>query len=307
MSKVLIGRNPAATSTPEFARLWNDAVATFPELVEESREELLPRTPRSAPCRICGRMAELTREHVPPRAAFNKGAGRMHTLDHYLQRIEAPGGEVQQGGIWGYTLCESCNNLTGRLYAPEYAKWAITAFSALANAKVNVRELEKLEHQPRGRFGMGGTPGPRPGAFVREALAIMCSLSANVDLTHRFPAIRRIILDQSLEPMPEGTSIGLGLYLSDKAKISGPAGQFQMDTKTWRVTTEIALPPFILTMVLGGTDRKVHAFDLSAFTEIGPTEEVAVDSDVEIGLGATAYPSDMRTPAMVEAEATRSV
>lgn len=86
---------------------------------------------------------------------------RAHSLDEYLRREdeELPGGGLRQGGMWGYTLCEPCNNLTGRLYVPEYGRWAVTAVNALAEARVNVNEVDRQTAPVPGRFRSPATPG----------------------------------------------------------------------------------------------------------------------------------------------------
>jgi len=54
----------------ELARLLNQIDPEI--LASEDRGEILPRTRHIGPSRICGRTTELTREHIPPRSAFNK-------------------------------------------------------------------------------------------------------------------------------------------------------------------------------------------------------------------------------------------
>ncbi len=55
----------------------------------------------------------------------------------------------------------------------EYRQWAYAAMNMLADAGVNVHELDATIAPPRGAFEMAGELGPRPDAFVREVLALM--------------------------------------------------------------------------------------------------------------------------------------
>lgn len=78
-------------------------------------------------CRICGEPRALTKEHIPPRKAFNTERGRLHSIMDWLKRDALSamrGGIHQQGGVWGYTLCKSCNERTGHRYfaAPSRAR-----------------------------------------------------------------------------------------------------------------------------------------------------------------------------------------
>ena len=89
--------------------------------------ELFPNAAHEGPCRICGETRMLTEEHIPPRGAFNKERGRTVEVGALLNREELAmpdEGEVFQGGISGFTLCEECNNLTGTRWGREYQEWA---------------------------------------------------------------------------------------------------------------------------------------------------------------------------------------
>jgi hypothetical protein len=88
---------------------------------------MLPSERWTGRCYVCGKTADLTEEHIPPRSAFNKERTRKISLDDMLGRdeLEVPdSGEVTQGGIRGFTLCDSCNNLTGVRWGREYHEWA---------------------------------------------------------------------------------------------------------------------------------------------------------------------------------------
>ncbi len=140
--------------------------------------EFMPKTQRTAPCQLCGEVRELTQEHVPPAKALNLERIRVHTVDDWLRRQgdALPGGELVQGGIRAYTLCGPCNHLTGRRYADEYRRCAQTVLNMLADVGVNVIDLEREKTTRKGLFRIIGAPSdPRPGALVREILAMFCS------------------------------------------------------------------------------------------------------------------------------------
>lgn len=82
--------------------------------------------PPVGPCHLCGNVRPLTREHVPPREAFNRGSYLQVLPDVAIQTgpEEIPEGRTQQGGIWYYRMCNLCNTFCGRRYAPEYIRWA---------------------------------------------------------------------------------------------------------------------------------------------------------------------------------------
>jgi hypothetical protein len=269
----------------------------------------MPSKPRTARCRICGEKRKLTREHVPPAAAFNLDRTRVQTAGEWLKRRDEniPSGAIRQGGIWAYTLCKPCNDVTGGQYGDEYRRWSGTILNMLAYMGTNVRELETERQARRGRFSMVGKSDPRPGAMVRQILSLMCSVSAGFDLAGRYPAIRRIILGSTTEPLPDGMSLGLTVYLSTRSRISAPMLSLDTSRPMWRWTIEIAHAPLASLLVISsGGSAPRHVWDISAYTQIAPDTRAPVEGDVELGFGNTLYPGDYRTKASVDADAERA-
>lgn len=90
-------------------------------------------------CRLCGAYGPLSREHVPPKAAFNdqpvwiarvKELFGAKDFDSFI----SPKSDQDQRGAGGYTLCEKCNNDTGAWYAPFFISWAHQGMEYLIKA-----------------------------------------------------------------------------------------------------------------------------------------------------------------------------
>ena len=82
-------------------------------------------------CALCGKEGKLTFEHIPPEAAFNNTPAKPIPGDEFLLRgnvypWETHGIPYQnlQQGMGMYSLCETCNPLTGSLYGNEYKEFA---------------------------------------------------------------------------------------------------------------------------------------------------------------------------------------
>ena len=60
-------------------------------------------------CRICGKPAKLSFEHVPPQAAFNNhrvvGKHIFDLINKHLDEYTARNGHISQRGAGAYTLC----------------------------------------------------------------------------------------------------------------------------------------------------------------------------------------------------------
>lgn len=73
-------------------------------------------------CCICGKEGKLTFEHIPPHAAFNHSNLKMYDVIRYLRSNQTRYPSLQNGaGLW--SLCSSCNNLTGTWYGNSYIEF----------------------------------------------------------------------------------------------------------------------------------------------------------------------------------------
>jgi hypothetical protein len=101
---------------------------------------MMPRSSRAVfgICRLCGKQAKLTLEHVPPEKAFNDSQILAYTFGDYESKPRRIKGK--QNGNKVQTLCEQCNNTTGHWYGTEYARWAHTL------AEITRLRMKSSEH-----------------------------------------------------------------------------------------------------------------------------------------------------------------
>jgi hypothetical protein len=298
---------------PVLRSLYNEAWAAAP-LAYTSKKSfpispttMLPRRPLKNKCRLCGRDSNLTKEHIPPGSSGNKGRHENYDLDGWLKSGFAHENVklgVEQGGIFGYTLCRRCNSLTGRLYGKEYKEWTERAKGIITGfGPGTVAQLD----QSVGPFGWKVTFGSKesgsvkPGAFVRQILSCMCSLSGAWNLAGQHPEIRRIVLEQSVERLSPSLDLGMSLYLGPKVRIMGPQLKIDFKTKTWVWCQEIAFPPFAFLLIL--KSNKKHAgtgLMIGEFTTLAPDKEQYFSGITEVGFGWSPYPGDYRSRAAIE-------
>ncbi len=301
---------------PSMKKLFDEAVAAAPvgfvqtddkgEMVAEDTVAMLPRHPLKGRCRLCGQEADLTKEHIPPKSSGNKLRHTKLTFDDWIRdHLEANSKSkhtIEQGGIFGYTLCGKCNSLTGKLYGTEYKLWVERA-RGLIDANT-IAQLDKTLG-PFGdnlSFGNNEDGGVRSGAFVRQVLSGMCSLSGSWDLAEKYPVLRRIILEQSTEKLPIGLELGMFIYFGPNVRIHGP--QLKVDGKTgiWRWCQEIAFPPFAFFMVIASNSKEPGlGLLIDNLTEVSPQEKQIFTGIVEMGFGWTPYPGDYRSKTAIVA------
>jgi hypothetical protein len=131
-----------------------------------------PRThkPRR-PCALCGKVATLTKTHIPPNAAFNDDPGRRMMVGPNGQyKLES---SPKAGGLAPYGHCEECRAATSP-WDDEYILWAKSVVKLL---------VESPDARRRPVVPLSA-PEVRPGRFARAALAGMVVLAENLWRTH---------------------------------------------------------------------------------------------------------------------------
>lgn len=286
------------------AAIWKEASGAIPHPPAGGVEVLLPKVAGVGRCRICGQELPLTREHIPPSSAGNVGQPEAHTLGEWLARSglhDMPGGEVLRHGIAGYTLCGPCNNHTGGAYGTEYLRWAATIAKMMLEQAPPIAKLDQSTQRRAIDIVLGTADGPmRPGAFVRQALAMLCSVSSDYDLAGTYPTIRRLILERTVEPLPDGMSLYLTIFLGPGARLVGPSLTAETSTGDWRWILEVAFPPLAFLLVLAAKGEVPVTWNISGFTQLPTTAAQVVKATADIGFGHTALPGDYRTRAQIE-------
>lgn len=302
----------------EIEALFDEALAATPagfvkpdengNMVSENTVALLPRHPAKGRCRLCGQEGDLTKEHIPPKSSGNKERHTNLTLDDWLRdKLEANSktkGPIEQGGIFGYTLCRRCNSLTGTLYGTEYKEWVNRANKMIDGFGPGMVATLNQMPGPFGEnldFGCKEDGGVKPGAFVRQVLSNMCSLSGSWDLAGRHPTLRRIILEKSLEKLPDELELGMSIYFGPNVRTHGPQLRVDKKTKTWRWLIEIAYPPFAFLMVIASNSKEPGlGLLIDNMTEVTPETRQKFMGTVEMGFGWSPYPGDYRSEAAIK-------
>ncbi|HUW21933.1 MAG TPA: hypothetical protein VMW41_04700 [Candidatus Bathyarchaeia archaeon] len=151
-------------------------------------------------------------------------------------------------------------------------------------------------------FGSKKDGAVKPGAFVRQVLSCMCSLSGSWDLAGRYPAIKRIILEKSTEAIPSGMELGMFLYFGPRARIQGPQLRIDTKLKIWRWVEEIAYPPFAFQLMLASNKSDPGlGLLIDNFTTLSPDTQQYFSGIIEMGFGWSPYPGDYRSRFAIEA------
>jgi hypothetical protein len=213
--------------------LINEALQAAPAGVREGGEVLPRRQPDAGACRLCRTERLLTREHVPPQSSGNDQRHRAHSVTEWLERdslTEIPGGRIEQGGMWGYTLCGDCNSRTGRL-SGEYRRWVGMASNLFVH---DLPPVEEMNASPISKALTIAINAARPGVFVRQVMSLLCTAAGSWDLVGQHPELAAAVLDGEPCKLPEPLWLGMTLCGGPAALIAGPTVIINSDTQSWR-------------------------------------------------------------------------
>ena len=187
----------------------------------------------TGPCRICGEENELTFEHLPPKAAFNRypvAAAHLHELFNvHPANYSGRRHRDFQSGFGVHALCGSCNNNTGSWYAREFASWVDQSLRILRGSGVAV------EHVVDCRFDI------YPLRVIKQICAMFLSLNDPVfQSIHEY--LSRFVLNKykiGLHP-----SVQISAYLT-----AGPNLRYSADMLPQHMSKDYATPVRLESMI----------------------------------------------------------
>ena len=219
-------------------------------------------------CRICGQYRKLSREHFPPKGAYNQGEFKLKRINEYKTTQSLIWHEKwRSGGNAKYRTCVKCNNDTGVWYARYYIDFAracepyarprfagaighipMTPFYPLRVVKQAVCSIlvsSQLETE-LGKLSTVCAPsrallGPPPNALI--------DLSA---VSPVLPALRDFVLDPHARGLPQGVKLYLYLVASLVGRSSGFGVIGREDTGTFAVFSELAWFPLGWVLLVDG-------------------------------------------------------
>lgn len=191
-------------------------------------------------CCICGQDTELTFEHIPPRAAFNHFSLKLYDFWGYLLSNRTRYKQLQKGAGM-YSLCESCNNLTGEWYGAAYAEFA-------------AQGMRYYKNKAQGLLSVSYTIYPL--RVLKQVVS--CFASANGPFwCQEHPSIREFLLNPEERRFPSNIDIRMYMQSNGRSKIDKVSGKMNPFTGEKFVGSEFAYPPFGFICVI---DRKMTSY-----------------------------------------------
>jgi hypothetical protein len=259
-------------------------------------------------CRVCREEeAQLSYEHVPPRAAFNEDPTTVYGLDDWLARHEdgtMSGGRIEQRGAGGRTLCERCNNNTGSWYGAELARAAAAGARILLDAPL--REFDQLtEHRWAEVSLRQSETGPHPLRFIKQIVTMMLATSqGSLSLEH--PELGDFVLDRGRTGLSDRYRFYLSLFAGPRARSTGVSRAVDFERDRDDTLVEVAWPPYAYVMTIDSEPEAIDTVDITGCVDVRYDQRADMQLSLLIGFGHTPYPADYRTTAMIERDRARN-
>lgn len=183
-------------------------------------------------CCICGKESKLTFEHIPPRAAFNYFNMKLYDFWDYLLHNNTKYQPFQRGA-GKYSLCASCNNLTGEWYGSAYAEFASQGMSYF---KSNSKGIVSVPYTIY------------PLRVFKQIVSCFASVNGAI-WCEKNPEISMFLLNPHEKFFPAEIDIRMYMQEEARSKFDGISGQMNVFTGERFMGSEWSYPPFSYIMV----------------------------------------------------------
>lgn len=178
-------------------------------------------------CCICGKESELTFEHIPPRAAFNQFGMKLYDFWGYLLHNNTKYKPFQRGA-GKYSLCASCNNLTGEWYGAAYAEFASQG-------------MKYFRSNAQGIISVPYTIYPL--RVFKQIVSCFASVNGSV-WCEKNSIIRSFLLNPYEKEFPSEIDIRVYMQKKERSKFDAISGQMNVFTSERFMGSEWSYPPF---------------------------------------------------------------
>lgn len=268
-------------------------------------------------CRICQKYGKLSREHFPPKGAFNRdsfkvqGVNQHKRVDDTIVWYET----LKHGGNARYATCEECNNLTGDWYARDYINFVnkIQPYARPMNVglgEIDVSDFFPLRVVKQVLCSFLVVINPDAKAKLDAACAPSAKRDGNlpppelfmdVSVAHKaLPEIRRFVLDREATGLPEGVRLYLYLVAQPAGRTSSISVRGSRTTGEVAVLSELAWWPIGWVLFFHGESPLEPLLDVTEWADFGYSTVVSATLRLPCHWIQGKFPLDFRDPNGVE-------
>ncbi len=249
-------------------------------------------------CHICGTYGKLSFEHVPPKSAFNNrrvvrvGIDKAIAVGPYDNKIT---GRIEQRGAGDYTLCERCNNNTGRWYARSFAHWCVQGATVLIKTDFNPR-IFTIHYI-------------FPLRVIKQIVTMFFSVNHEGFATAN-PELVEFVLNRDKLYLPP--QYRFYVYFNrgvptDRLRSTGIVGKLNFDTGKQTLISEITFPPFGYVFTIDSEIPDRRLFEITHFSRYRYDDLKVLEMRPVVLDTPTFVPGDYRTPEEVMKESAQQI
>jgi hypothetical protein len=233
-------------------------------------------------CHICGRNGKLSKEHVPPRAAFNDISFILAKAEEIIKLGpgEKPKGKIKQGGISEFTLCGKCNNDTGGWYGRQFVAWCRQGMEILICAK-GIPTLFYMNYL-------------FPLPVIKQIISMFCSINSP-SFAKANPELIPFLLNKEKKYLNPKYRIFCYYNIEGNARYVGLAAKMDIFSGLKGVLSEISFPPFGYVMTLNTEPPDDRLFEITHFSKYDYNEFAVMNLKLPVLPTHLWYPGDYRT------------
>ncbi len=239
---------------------------------------------KSGICYLCGSNGQLSFEHVPPQAAFNKGPARLSRGYDLIQSIgltdfEKMKTRICQKGSGAHTLCKRCNNNTGDWYVKAYVDWVYQAAVILKLSNNTPTLFYQFKIFP-----------------LRVIKQIICMFFSVIGPSLRviYPELEKFVLDTKRKYINKKLKIFCYYNPSTIGRQSGVSG-IVSTTGSMKRLSEISYFPFGYILLIESDSYETNLQDISFFANYEYDDWKEISLRIPSHEIYTWYPADFRT------------
>ena len=253
-------------------------------------------------CALCGKECELTFEHIPPRKAFNWIPEKTYSGDQLINTVAEVNRNTwdfsglkynnDQKGSGAYSLCQSCNNLTGTWYGDDYVTFAKNFHYMMEKHKPNVGQSVYVKAKLK------------PLPIIKQVSSMFCSINNFGGTDAPIQGLREFVLDKESNAFPKDNfRIGMYLFSGGIRRRCPYTVRCIMSSQGPVIETISEIATYPLGFILYSDppeNLRMPYTEITSFADFAYDEEYSLEMIVPVYECNIMFPGDFRSKAEIE-------
>ncbi|WP_367867566.1 hypothetical protein [Pedobacter sp. WC2423] len=215
-------------------------------------------------CYLCGKLAILSFEHIPPQCAFNNKPILVQGHEQLIEKNSYLYGKKKrsQRGFGKQSLCVTCNNNSGNWYAKDFCKFAEQGWKILKANKVPEYVLGSYEIKPLN---------------VLKQILMMFVATDSTGVIGNISGVKDYLLNKESTRFPDKINIHIYSNASPTKRMIGYCVVGDMGTNEIYKWAEINYHPFGYFFTYDSPPPNEFMVDITDFTKVPFDKEYKVE------------------------------